>query len=452
MALRNTLASVGLPLDARGLVELSTARRMVCAANEFRRGEGRAIAGTWVWDSERLWACLLSLEDAAEFVREATRIRWCFHPRAHQNLEPFERYGSDIWPWLMSFARSGVLHNVPWCVLPLLKRLGDEAALGLLLEFDAVVTDEGRFPGPFSVDGPGDVDVKELVPSRAAAEQALLDFVTEHAELSLPILGERSARGDERAAAFLGSMEPDPVSEESILAALDDSCRGGESWPVFFAVHPDRAYHALRLVVFTETDGNGWLVVFECLEGSYEETLCVRRYVQTAPVQTLLDHVGGAELFVDGAWQNGAENTLLGPCGDLSVSDEALLDLEPLRSTATDAHDLHFTLLVRAYVQQNPEAFWSDADALLQAIVDEGGDVDGYDVLFESSAFEHILGPAGAEYDPDGIDAQWRKLPSESAVYQSLARAIVARDGDTFEPGESNLDWRLHLEAPRRDR
>ena len=62
-------------LDARGLVPVEAARAAVRAADAFRKGSARMVDGASVTDADRLWAALLSLEDAADFVAEATRLR-----------------------------------------------------------------------------------------------------------------------------------------------------------------------------------------------------------------------------------------------------------------------------------------------------------------------------------------------------------------------------------------
>jgi hypothetical protein len=41
-------------------------------------------------------------------------------------------------------------------------------------------------------------------------------------------------------------------------------------------------------------------------------------------------------------------------------------------------------------------------------------------------------------------DAAWRVEPDASRMMESLASAVVARDGALFDAGESNLDWRRH--------
>jgi hypothetical protein len=97
--------------DSRGLMKLKDARRWLAARKTFSKGEGEMVDGTFVLESDRTWAALLSLEDAAELVREATRLEWRFHVRGKDNLALHERYGDEILPWLGSRLKNGVLYN-----------------------------------------------------------------------------------------------------------------------------------------------------------------------------------------------------------------------------------------------------------------------------------------------------------------------------------------------------
>jgi hypothetical protein len=125
--------------DARGLMPLAEARRIMEATAAFEKGEGKMVSGTFVLQSDRVWAALLSLENADEFVRHARRIRWSFHVRGRDNTAPFERYGEEILPWLDSRMRDdGVLENIPWCVVPCLLATGSRGALALALRATSV--------------------------------------------------------------------------------------------------------------------------------------------------------------------------------------------------------------------------------------------------------------------------------------------------------------------------
>ncbi len=155
-ALRDACA----PLDHRQLMPLADARQILSETRTFRRGEARKVGESMVLESDTVWAALLSLEDTAEFVREATRLSWEYHVRGTDNLAPLARYGAGILPWLQSRLRpDGVLVNIPWCVVPCLLAIGSREALELALATHAVhdlLDGQPRLgwgPGAFAVDG-----------------------------------------------------------------------------------------------------------------------------------------------------------------------------------------------------------------------------------------------------------------------------------------------------------
>ncbi|WP_170229896.1 hypothetical protein [Polyangium fumosum] len=126
--------------DGRGLMSLSEARRLIESTEVFRKGEGRTAAGTMVFESDRVWAALLSLEDAAEFVKHGQRIRWEFQVRGRDNTALHDRYGDAILPWIESrLDGDGALVNVPWCVVPCLLAIGSSEALDVALRARSIV-------------------------------------------------------------------------------------------------------------------------------------------------------------------------------------------------------------------------------------------------------------------------------------------------------------------------
>lgn len=133
MSLDAAIRDARLPvLDERGLMPLAEARELLAGVTVFQRGEGRMIDGTFVLESDRVWAALLSLENAAEFVTHARGLRWQANVRGMNNLAPYERYGDGILPWIATRVdEDGVLHNVPWCVLPCLLASGAEDAFAI---------------------------------------------------------------------------------------------------------------------------------------------------------------------------------------------------------------------------------------------------------------------------------------------------------------------------------
>lgn len=453
MTVSDSARATGLPLDERGLIELTHARERVAKSSDFRKGRGRFVGGNYQLDSDLLWACLMSLESTEEFVREATRLAWYFHPRAHQNLEPLERYGVGIFFWLSSFKRGAVLVNVPWCVLPCLNALATREAWELLYSVNHVLQDERSGPGPFAVDSAGDVDLVELglndkapIDRSDQAARALLAFAEANPEVALPWLVVRAAEKDAAAKSLLrmlmASLGPsasfaiaaEALGEESatahfetlglptaltdamILNVLDYSARSSDGWPPLFQAHAERAYHGLRLVAFRERSGDGWVVLFERLESSALDSIVLRRFAVSLafgcgelPAQAKL------ELFFDEV----DPDTLVGPAGEISVARDDVRDT---------------TALVRAYLAEFPGAFWTDPEELIHLL-----GLDGYDIIADSDAFEHVVGSDSANVDEARVQAHWRVLPSQSAVYRSLSRAIAASDPGLFQPGPSNL-------------
>lgn len=161
--------------DDRGLVPIDDARRWLSGRDRFCKGDGEMLEGTFVLESDRTWAALLSLEDATEFVKHATRLAWEFHVRGRDNLALHERYGDAILPWLRSRLKGKVLYNVPWCVLPCLLAIGNRDALALALDARAVhellpgQPGAGGGPGAFAHDevDRGNAPVPEVAPEDA---------------------------------------------------------------------------------------------------------------------------------------------------------------------------------------------------------------------------------------------------------------------------------------------
>jgi hypothetical protein len=125
--------------DTRGLLPLNEARRFLASVDVFRRGKTKLVGGTRVFESDRVWAALLSLENAEEFVRHAKRMAWEFSGRGRDSTALVERYGIGILPWIESRLRDdAVLINVPSCVVPCLLTIGTTGALELALRAEAV--------------------------------------------------------------------------------------------------------------------------------------------------------------------------------------------------------------------------------------------------------------------------------------------------------------------------
>jgi hypothetical protein len=465
-------------LDERGLMPLEE-------ASEFRRGEGRMIGGAWVLDSDRLWAALLSLEDADELVAEATRLRWFFHPRGRDNVAVLERYGPSVLRWLRTFVRpSGVLVDVPSCVRPCLLRFEDDAVFDLLWTVKTVVDGLGAGPGPFAPDGLGDAD-QRLGPAfdppapdapDATADALVRTWIFAHPSTGCARLASRAKAGDERAlrlladlarhspaaifglvASALGEAEaraifaragvPTDLDEGTILALLDRAVEIG-AWPELFGSSRDTAYHAMRLIAARARGRDGWGIVFQRIEGDGFDATALAPYLfgPHVPLGYHRTWEGHALPFhrVDEELDEGKSPfdldgmEVVGPRGPLELASSMIaeLDLRPGRVTGRGVTSSRHALALRAYLTRNPGAFWGnprEAASLLNL-------GEAIDMIVVSDAFEHCLGLAG----PAAYPAAWRVRPSDSPVYRSLARALVSRYGSDFQPGDSNLDFRLH--------
>jgi hypothetical protein len=494
---RAAMVNAGVsPLDERGVMPLAQARALVRATDEFRKGEGQMIGGTFVLESDRLWAALLSLEDAQEFVREARRLRWYFHPRGDENTALLDRYGDGILPWVLDFVRDdGRLINVPWTIVPILMALDRQDIFDRLWRVRTVVDGIGsEWPGPFAADNPGDADrrqgvrLTEPAPAEpdATANSLVVGWASAHTQIGYGSLARLAKAGDERArfllrrnaevhprtifgyvrdalgedearAAFESAQAPTDLEPVCVLQGLYLAMRNGV-WPVFIGreAEPEyqgdpgfEAYHALRLIAVRARESDEWGVVFERLEGSDAESLRVHRYL-------ISSYKGRGHAFDYPAFETDddadeprlpeaiEEITVAGPAGDVVLADAMVdeLDLRPRRVTAEGVASSRFAVLLRAYLAKFPRAFWGDAHEAAKML-----QIDGeYDVVIDCDAFEHILGQLGEgeTAGPEGYDAAWRVDQDGSEAYQSLARVLTARDPALFVPGASNLDWRLH--------
>ena len=120
--------------DERGLMPLAEARSCLARRRVFAKGESQQIAGKSVLEADRLWAALLSLADAPEFVRVAGRLRWDHPPRGRDNIGPVQRYGEGIIEWLEGqLDPSGRFPPNLWCAAPCLLALGGPRAFRLAL-------------------------------------------------------------------------------------------------------------------------------------------------------------------------------------------------------------------------------------------------------------------------------------------------------------------------------
>ncbi len=170
--------------DERELMPLESARRVVRAAQVYEQGHPISLEdGRPSSEGARLWAALLSLEDAEEFVAHATRIQWLEDVPGTNNTAPLFRYGDDILPWLArQVSSNGWLRNLPSCVGACLMASPTEAVFHVLTPVRGVHSQ----PEPPSKAPPRD------------AAPGLFDWVARYPRTGLPLLVRGARQGDRR--------------------------------------------------------------------------------------------------------------------------------------------------------------------------------------------------------------------------------------------------------------
>lgn len=202
--------------DQRGLMPLDKARKLVATIVSFRRGKAQMINGKIYWQSDIAWAAILSLENAEEFLQEAYRIQWYFHPRGGRNTALLDRYGEGILPWLCASIRAdGHFINVPWCIKECLLAIDDKKVFDFIWNIHSVTDGTEGFPGPFAADDPGDADLR--INSRYAsaappvpdedADNFVCEWVRLHPETGIHCLRQLATAGNGRAIKLLAMLQ-----------------------------------------------------------------------------------------------------------------------------------------------------------------------------------------------------------------------------------------------------
>ncbi len=212
------------------------ARALLRGVDAFTRDRG-----------DELWAALLSLEDAAALVTEASRLVWEFHPRGFDNTELHARYGDGIVPWLATrLGDDGVLRNQPWCVVPCLLRCGSAEAFALAWQARGI-------DGITAWGGCGDRDLVSAWSER-------------HPEVAVAELERRAAAGETRAHAYLraAGRRSRPETAADVLALLD-AC-AARLFATRVRLAPPGASHDVRVVAARA--GDDWGLALEWVDGT----------------------------------------------------------------------------------------------------------------------------------------------------------------------------------------
>lgn len=467
-------------VDERGLMPLAEARAIVRALDVYRKGEGVAIDGAVVLASDRAWAALLSLEDAAEFVREATRIRFEFHVRGRDNVGAFERYGDGVLPWIAANVHHGVLVNVPWCLLPCLLAVESDEALGLALSIRAVSQDQRSGPGAYAADSAGDVDRTGQL--SAADTQVARSWVARGDRLGL--LAQRAA-SDPRARGLLDVLSPplppavtallDAAPKLAVdagprvsLLALDEEARGYDL-PIWN--NANYTTGAMRVTGLVSPAGDALVLQTithwpSAAQGFARETRVYgpgatrrRRHQELVPAKELelwldgdatrLQRVTGVILrseTVDGEWRQ----HVVSPPGGTHATVQVRVGGEPVDLWSTFPEIAGLDETKRALARQiDPAlvALFNLAEPPLRerlflapdALAAEVGAPAGARVLFSFDDWQH---PGAGE------------LPSESVDFVTMVAALAARAAIDRLPGQANTrfdHWLEHLAEFRGD-
>lgn len=241
-----------------GPMPLERAREILRGATAFVRGDVvHEVGHPAMTTADVLWGALLSLADAEELVREASRLDWQFHPRGFDNVELHDRYGDGILPWLATRVdERNVLHNHPWCVLPCLLRCASPEAFALVWRIEAV---EGRTPWG----GAGDGDLATA-------------WCRRHPEVAATELALRAAE-QPRARAYLTALGHGPPlappTADTVLALLD-ACAAG-LFATRVRLTPSAGQLAMRAVAARA--GDDWGLALEWVDGTRPSGLFAAR-------------------------------------------------------------------------------------------------------------------------------------------------------------------------------
>jgi hypothetical protein len=437
--LASAVKDLGLTYDARGLMPLGDARARVRAATVAERGgfhriDGQAFQPT---DFDYLWAALLSLETAEEFVTEASRLVWKFSPRGFDNIAPVERYGEKIVPWLArNIDAEGRVAPSPWCTEPCLLALPNKEALAELLRIRTRPPEDRERVRTW------------LRAHRDAGWAALRALAGDGNEAAMALVAKEA----KRAAA--------PLAASTILDLLDSAASAEDDspmpWPRLRAGAGHFELHVMRVIVARSRKGDDWGILFEVVQGDlldgpdeeYRWPATIQQYRYGSRVPS-----GGAYLvdarpigmhrvlpkgFVNetGAVPSSWDGIkVIGPNGkkDITLTDALVkkLALAPGKSD-TDVEDWTAVMAIRARLAEDPDAFWTAPEALVK----ERLDLPDAEVVVSSDAFEHVSGPGSSER------GKAARLPSKSKTFRSLAAALVKRDPALFAPGTPCNDWR----------
>jgi hypothetical protein len=410
---------VGIAPDERGWIPLAQARAMLEGQTAFDRGEHRPVPGERFvpLDADILWAALLSLENAEEFVAATRRLEWRFPLRGWDNVDAVMRFGPGVLPWVERLLTQGGWPAPFQASLEtMLIACGPAAAMAVV---------RTRRPGDADPDGLG-FAADWLRAHGAEAWKALAAAASTDAQMKAA-LDAFTRRSPQAARAALGEQAvPATVGLDAatILKVLDAAAAadGNERtpWPTLNPGTAPFEFHAMRLIAVRAVDGDDWGILLEVAQGDLMDDdarwpACVQQYTYGSQVAT-----GGRYL---------TDSRPLKVTAAVNAALAKELDLRPGMSLTGDVDGWDEVLAIRATLAQDKARIFPDPQTLISVL-----NVPNAQVLVVSDAFEHVGGT--------GVGAD--RAPSTSVAYRTLAEAIATRDPKRFDPGTSRTDWRLH--------
>src|SRR5690606_32526422 len=428
----HSLDSYHGPRDERGLIPVELARDLLSPGGRALTGRNGKPKSTDEALADQ-WAALLSLTDVSEFRAAAARLNGLRFRKVNAE-ELGLRYGADLLPWISEFVVQGCLLDNGWPLANALCGCEHDEAFELVWSLVSVDTPHGGQPD-------------------ASANQLVMQWLWAFPSLGFFLLGKKVQGADPRATLILRSLaQCHPTSVFRFLAwghgddearrvfelakvttapdrsgianILDFAAANSETWPLFLTQEPETAYHGLRLLVLRSARNGNWALVFERVQGSSERNAVVMRFVASSwplPPKSWASRELG--LFAVALGEDQVE--IHGPHGNLSIQRDQLAS-DAFGSgwhCSPNLKDEQYSLLVRAYLSANPDAFWGNVESIQREL---GLDAE-HELFLVSQAFEHHVS-LGTSTDA----ATSAKPPSASPVFQSLIDAIVSGDAARF--------------------
>ncbi len=214
---RAQIAHAGRPTDARGLLPIDVARKLL---KGVKRYPGAPVHEGRTPDEEKdvavshdLQAALLSLDDPKEVIGHL--LHWKFGRPLYDAAAFVDRFGAAMLPWFAGHVRNGEMDVNAWEIAPALAKLGSEDALTLLLKVSAI---------GFGSDDPVELTAVSSLPELPAKTkldirvlEAIDLFAKHHPALTVRVLANR--QGQAQTKAVVARLKKQPAFANALATA-----------------------------------------------------------------------------------------------------------------------------------------------------------------------------------------------------------------------------------------